>query len=147
VGGCVEVDCGSHVKLEVGVDGPPVCVNVLGALLVGGGEAVVEARKRHDNVSSDCMHYLLRCLELCSHSTYDLLYVDDMVDDVVGSCINFGVGIMVDIDGELYELAIKLLFPLSHGFNEEGYGEGGIGVGITHNLKLLDNLPPKLMRE
>jgi hypothetical protein len=65
---------GSHVKLEVGVDGPPVCVNVLGGLLVGGGEAVVEARKRHDNVSSDCMHYLLRCLELCSHSTYDLIY-------------------------------------------------------------------------
>lgn len=48
-----------------------------------------------------------------------------MVNVVVGSSINFGVGIMVDIRGELYELAIKLLFPLPHGFNEEGYGEGG----------------------
>lgn len=64
-------------------------------------------------------------MELCSHITYDLLVVDGMVNVVVSSCINFGVEITVDIRGELYELAIKLLFPLPHGFNEEGYGEGG----------------------
>ena len=28
-------------------------------LLVGGGEALVEARERHDKVLSDCMHSLL----------------------------------------------------------------------------------------
>ena len=30
------------------------------ALLVGGGEALVEARGRHGKVMSDCMHCLLR---------------------------------------------------------------------------------------
>lgn len=30
------------------------------AMLVGGGEALVEARERHDKVLSDCMHSLLR---------------------------------------------------------------------------------------
>ena len=59
MGGCVEVDHGCRVKLEVGVDGPPMCVDVLGALLVGGGEVLVQARERHDNILSNCMHYLL----------------------------------------------------------------------------------------
>lgn len=36
-----------------------MCVDVLGALLVGDGEALVEARERHDNISGDCMHYIL----------------------------------------------------------------------------------------
>ena len=65
-----------------------------------------------------------------------------MVDDVVSGRINFGVGIMVDIGGELCKLAIELLFPLSHGFGEEGYGERGIDVGVPHGLKLLGNRLP-----
>ena len=47
-----------------------------------------------------------------------------MVDDVVSGCINFNVGIMVDLGGELWKLAIELLFPLQHGFGVEGFGEG-----------------------
>ena len=58
------------------------------------------------------------------------------MDDVVGGRINFGVG------GKLCELAIELLFPLLHGFGEEGFIEGGIGVGVTHSLKLLGNCLP-----
>ena len=67
------------------------------------------------------------------------LYVDGMVDDVVGGHINFGVGIVIDIVGELCELGMELLFPLSRGFGEEGFGEDKIGVGVTHGLKLLGN--------
>ena len=78
-------------------------------------------------------------MELCSHITYDSLYVDGMVDDVVDGCVNIGVGIGVDIGSELCELAIELLFPLLHKFGEEGFGEGGIGVGVTHGLQLLGN--------
>ena len=48
-----------------------------------------------------------------------------MVDDVVGGCINFNVGIVVDVGGKLCKLAIELLFPLLHGFGEEGFDEGG----------------------
>ena len=43
------------------------------------------------------------------------------MDDVVGNCINLGVGIVDDVGGELCKLAIKLLFPLAQGFGEEGY--------------------------
>ena len=69
-------------------------------------------------------------MELCSHITYDLLYVDGMVDDVVGSHINFRVGIMVDVDGELYELAIKLLFPLLHGLMKRVSVRGGLVLAL-----------------
>ena len=62
--------------------------------------------------------------------------------DVVSGCIDFGVGIVVDVDGELYELVIELLFPLLHGLGEEGFSEVGIGVGVAHGLKLLGNRLP-----
>ena len=52
------------------------------------------------------------------------MYVDGMVDDVVTGHINFGVGIVIDVGGELYELVINLLFPLPYGFGEECFGEG-----------------------
>ena len=138
MGGCVEVDRDSRVELEVGVVATHVCLCAR-ALLVGGGEALVEARERHGKVLSDCMHFMLRLLELCSHITYNLLYVDGVVDDVVGGRINFGVGIVIDVGGELYELAIKLLFPFLHRFGKEGFGEGRIGVDVTCGLKLLGN--------
>ena len=50
-------------------------------------------------------------MELHSHLTCDFLYVDNMMDDVSGR-INFGVGIMVDIGGELCKLAIEQLPPM-----------------------------------
>ena len=78
-------------------------------------------------------------MELRSHFTYNFLYVDGVVDDVVRGRIKFGVGIVVDVGGELYEHAIELHFPLLHGFGEEGFGEGKIGVNVTYGLKLLGN--------
>ena len=77
-----------------------------------------------------------------NHITYDFLHVDGMVDDVGGGCINIGAGIVVDVGDELCELAIELVFPLPHGFGEEGFDEGGIGVGVTHSLKLLGSCLP-----
>lgn len=54
-----------------------------------------------------------------------------MVDDVIGCRINFDVGIVVHVGGELCKFAIELLFPLPHGFGEKGFGEGMIGVDVT----------------
>jgi hypothetical protein len=109
------------------------------ALLVGIEEELAKAWEIHGKVLSDCMHYLLRQLELRSHIIYDFLYVDDMTDGVVSGYINFGVDIMVDVHDELCEFAIELLFPLLHGFGEEGFNEVGISVGVAHGLKLLGN--------
>ena len=118
------------------------------ALLVGGGEELAKVGEIHGRVLSDCMHSLLGQLELRSHIVYDFLYEDDMVDGVVSGCINFGVDIVVDVNGELCEFAIELLFPLLHGFGEEGFNEVGISVGIAQGLKLLGNcLPSRWMSE
>ena len=97
-----------------------MCVDVLGPCWLE-----VEARERHVKVLSDCMHSLLGKSKLRSHITYDFLYVDSMVDDVVGGRINFGIGIVIDIVGELCELAIEVLFPLAHGFGKKGFDEDG----------------------
>ena len=58
MGGGVEVDRGRQVELEVKVGGTRVC-GCARALLVGGGEALVEARERHGKVLSKCTHFLL----------------------------------------------------------------------------------------
>lgn len=52
--------------------------------------------------------------------------VDSMVDDVVGGRINFGIGIVIDITGELCELAIEVLLPPTHGFGKKGFNKDGL---------------------